>query len=157
MSSILLTDPNNPVEVPMSMYTVDQWQTQVPVKIVTSSFPQICYDDGNFPLRTLNFWPIPTLEMNAVRFYSWQAVGGATSLQSKLSYPQGYARALRYNLAIDLAAEFSAPVPPVVQDIAIKSLATVKTMNAPQLNMRSDLVPDPAGWNYRADLFNMGY
>jgi hypothetical protein len=84
-------------------------------------------------------------------------VAAATSLQSKLSYPQGYAEALRYNLAVRLAAEFAAPVSGPVAQIAIESLARVKTMNAPQLNMRSDLVPDPAGWNYRADLFNMGY
>jgi hypothetical protein len=134
MSSILLDNPNNPVEIPIPMWTWEQWQEKFPVKNVDSSFPLGCYDDGNFPLRTLNFWPIPTSGNNAVRIYSWQAVGAASSLQSKLSYPQGYAEALRYNLAVRLAAEFAAPVSGPVAQIAIESLARVKTMNAPQLN-----------------------
>lgn len=157
MSSILLTDPNNPVEVPIDMYTVDEWQNQVPVKKVDSSFPQICYDDGGFPLRVLNFWPIPTSQPNAVRIYSWEAIGAASSLNATLSYPAGYAEALRYNLAVRLSAEFGASVTPVVQAIAIESLARIKAMNAPLLDLRSDLVPDPAGWNYKADLFGIAF
>ena len=35
----------------MSMYSVDQWQNEVPVKEVNGTFPQFCYDDGNFPLQ----------------------------------------------------------------------------------------------------------
>jgi hypothetical protein len=156
MSAILLTNPGNPVEVPIDMFNVEQWQIEIPVKVVTSSFPQICYDDGGFPLRTLNFWPIPVTQPTSLRIYSWQAIGAATSLQSSLSYPQGYARALRYNLAVDLSAEFGATLPPQVADIAVSSLALVKSINAPDVNMKSDLVPDPAGYNYKADLFGIG-
>src|SRR6185437_16676483 len=50
MSVILLSDPSNPIEVPISMYTVAQWQDNIPVKSVDGSFPLICYDDGGFPL-----------------------------------------------------------------------------------------------------------
>src|SRR5882757_7401705 len=111
MSSILLYNPANPVEVPISMFTVDDWQTKVPVKVVDGSFPLICYDDGDFPLRTLNFWPIPTQYQNSVRIYSWQALP-AQILQSQVTFPPGYAEAIRYNLAVRLGAEFAAPVAP---------------------------------------------
>lgn len=158
MSAILLfPDPTNPVEVPITMYTWEEWQMQMPVKSVGSTFPQICYDDGNFPLRTLNFWPIPVSQLNNVRIYSWQALGGAASLQSLLSYPQGYAEAIRYNLAVRLSPEFGADLPPAVASIAVSSLATIKTMNAPSLDLRSDLVADPAGYNYKADMFGIPF
>lgn len=154
MSSILLNDPSNPVEVPMSMFSVEQWQTEVPVKIVTGNFPQICYDDGNFPLRNLNFWPIPTLQQNSVRIYGWQALPAET-LFSDITFPPGYGEALKYNLAGRLAPEYSVQPSPIVVTLAVQSYARVKTMNAPDLSLRSDLSPYPAGYNYKADLFGI--
>src|SRR6185437_2153429 len=100
MSAILQTIPGNPVEVPLAMFTVDEWQTEIPVKVVDSSFPQICYDDGGFPFRKLNFWPIPTVQPNSVRIYSWQALSQPASLQTTIAFPPGYAEAFRFNLAV---------------------------------------------------------
>jgi hypothetical protein len=156
MSTVQLTDPSNPVEIPIVMYTDDQWQNQLPVKIVTGSIPLICYDDGAFPLRTLNFWPIPTDQPNSARIYSWVALPAQT-LTTEVSFPPGYRQAFRYELAVLLAAEFAAPVSPTVATIAIESKARVRSINAPELSLRSDLVQDPSGYNYRADLFNMGW
>ena len=156
MSTIQLTNPGNPVELPIAMYSVSDWQTLVPVKVVQGSLPLICYDDGGFPLRTLNFWPIPVEQPNACRIYSWQSLPAQT-LNSQVSFPPGYRQAFRHNLAVLLAAEFSAPVPAVVQSTAIESLARIRTINAPDLSLRSDLVPDPAGWNYKADMFGIAW
>ena len=157
MSAILLTNPSNPVEVPIDMYTIAEWQTKVPVKNVPGSFPQVCYDDGGMPLRTLSFWPIPTFQSNNVRIYSWQALGCPATLQTILNFPPGYARAFRYNLAVELAPEFGAQVPPAIAKIAAESLATIKTMNTPELLLVSDLQPSPGGYNYKADLFGLPY
>lgn len=55
MSSILLENPDNPMEVPIAIYTTQDWQQKVPVKVVDGNFPLICYDDGGFPLRKLTF------------------------------------------------------------------------------------------------------
>lgn len=154
MSSILLYSPSNPVEIPLVMWTVEDWQNNVPVKQVAGSFPLGCYDDGGFPLRTLNFWPIPTSQ-NSVRIYSWQALAAQT-LTSQVSFPPGYAEAFRYNLAVRLGAEFDAQASPTVIALAVQGLARVKTMNAPELELRSDLIPFPAGYNYKADLFGIG-
>jgi hypothetical protein len=156
MSSILIYNPDNPVELPITMYTVSDWQNQVPVKKVTGNFPLICYDDGGFPLRTLNFWPIPTIQPNNFRLYSWQALP-AQSLAVAVNLPPGYKEAFRYNLAVRLGAEFAAPIPASVAQIAVESLARLKTINAPDLKLRSDLVPDPSGYNYKADLFGIGW
>jgi hypothetical protein len=157
MSAILLTDPSNPVEVPLVSYSVEQWQQGIPVKNVDSSFPQIYYDDGGFPLRRIFFWPIPTTQPNSVRIYSWQALAAAATLQSDISFPPGYKEAFRFNLAGRLAPEYNVAVPPAVATIAIQGLARVKTMNAPELTLRSDLIGSVDGYNYRADLFNIPY
>lgn len=157
ISAILLTpNPSNPIEVPITMFSIEDWQMQVPVKEVFGSFPQICYDTGDFPLRTLNFWPIPNIEPTSVRIYSWQAIAAQT-LTTQVSFPPGYAEAIRYQLAVRLGAEFAATIPAIVTTIAVQSFATVKTMNAPEAEMRSDLLPDPQGWNWSADLFGNPY
>jgi hypothetical protein len=157
MSAILLTNPSNPVEVPLDMYTIGEWQTKVPVKNVSGSFPQVCYDDGGMPLRTLSFWPIPTLQQNNVRIYTWQALVWPATLQTVLNFPPGYSRAFLYNLAIEIAPQFGAQIPPAVGKIAVESLAMIKTMNAPDLLLVSDLQPSPGGYNYRADMFGIPY
>lgn len=157
MSAILLQSPVNPVEVPIEIYDWNDWQQKVPVKNVLGNFPLVCYDDGGMPLRTLNFWPIPSYQQNNVRIYSWQPLIWPATLQTLLNFPPGYARAFRFNLALELAAEFGAQVPPTVAQIAASSLAIVKTMNAPELELVSDLLATPAGYNYRADLFGMGW
>jgi hypothetical protein len=156
MSAILLSNPTNPVEVPMAMFSVDDWQNKVPVKNVPGTFPLIFYDTGDFPLRVLNFWPIPSQVPNSVRIYSWQALPAQTLL-SVVDFPPGYAEAFRYNLAVRLGAEFAAPASTVVVQLAIQALARVKSINAPDVEMQSDLVPSPAGYNYKADLFGIPY
>lgn len=157
MSAMLLDNPNTPVEIPMSLYSVEDWQLRVPVKNVTGTFPLICYDDGSFPLRKLNMWPIPLSSQNTVRVYSWTALTQPAALNTTIAYPTGYARAFRYNLALELAPEYQAPVTPEVRAIAQSSLTTLKTMNSPDLELNSDLMPQPVGYNYRADLFGMGF
>ena len=156
MSAILLTNPDNPIEVPISMVSVDDWQQKVPVKSVDGSFPLICYDDGGFPNRTLNYWPIP-LQANNVRIYSWQPLSAPSSLATTIAFPPGYLEAFRYNLAVRLSAEFAAPLPAAVQALAIESLGRVKSMNAPDLELQSDLLPSPTGYNWRADMFGIPY
>jgi hypothetical protein len=155
MSTIQYTDSSNPVEIPIAMYSVDRWQNEVPVKNVQGSIPLICYDDDAFPLRNLNFWPIPVDQPNKVRIYAWQALPAQT-LDVAVSFPPGYRQAFRYNLAALLAAEFAATVPQIVATIAVDSLAKIRSLNAPSLSLVSDLVPDPSGWNYKADLFGIG-
>jgi hypothetical protein len=157
MSAILLTNPANPIEVPMDMYSIDRWQNDVPVKNVAGSFPQICYDDGGMPLRTLTFWPIPTLQQNNVRIYSWQSLIWPATLQTILNFPVGYARSFRYNLAVELAPEFGVQVSPAVAKVAVESLAMIKTLNAPDTRLTSDLMTSPGTYNWKASEFGLPY
>jgi hypothetical protein len=160
ISAILIQNPSTPVEVPMNMVSVDQWQNDFPVKNVSGTFPTSCYDGGEFPLRTLRFWPIPA-EVNNVRIYSWAALAQAADLTTVIAEPPGYAMAMRYNLAELLAAEFGVDptkyAAQLVHDNAVKSLAVVKSINAVTPEMTSDLVPNHGDWNYKADLFGIPY
>ncbi len=129
MSVVSLLNPSQPLELPLTMLTDAGWQA-VPVKLVGSTLPTQVYDDGAFPFRNLSFWPYPTIVDN-VRIYGWSAVSQFPDLFTDVTFPPGYLKMLRYNLAVDLAPEFGRQTPPEVASQAVSTLARIKSMNAP--------------------------
>jgi hypothetical protein len=157
MSVVILTNPQNPLELSMEYTTKEvEWQ-EILLKNISTSFPQFCYDDGGFPNRTLNFWPVP-IDTDKARIYSWQPLTQFSDLVTKYSFPPGYAEAIRYNLAVRLADEFMGMLGQTVPTLAQQSLARIKAANTeiPKLKC-DDAVCDGAatGPNYRAEWFNI--
>jgi hypothetical protein len=126
-----LQNPASPLDLPLDMLTDEEWAA-IPVKNVASSLARQVWDDGGFPLRTLSFWPIPTLIQN-VTIYGWTALSSFSDLATPMSFPPGYLKAIRYNLAVDLAAEWPGNPQslPIVTAIARTSKAVLKSLNAP--------------------------
>lgn len=104
VSVLYSASQQTPVELAMEMLDDVQWQA-VSNKSTPSLLPQVCYVEKNFPDMSLSFWPVPT-QANPVALYQWAALTLFPDLNSTFSFPPGYARAIRYNLAVDLAAEF---------------------------------------------------
>lgn len=150
MSVIILNSPN--LELPIEMLSDEQWQA-IPVKNVSSAVPTQVWDDGGFPLRTLSFWPIPSVSVNFV-LYAWTALSQFADLSTTdYTFPPGYLKALRYNLALDLAPEFGRPVPPEVAAQAVISKAIIKTMNVQESILQIDPALGGRGgfYNWRTD------
>lgn len=136
MSIVNLNNPAQPLELPIEMLTDKQWQ-QVPVKLISSTMPLQVYDDGAFPLRNLTFRYIPQIPVNT-RIYSWSALSSFTDLTTPLSFPPAYAKALKYQLALNLAPEFGTSPSPAVVLIAQDALASIKRMNQPIIDLQCD-------------------
>ena len=147
MSIVSLLNQAQPLELPLEMLTDASWQA-VPVKIISSTLPVYVYDDGAYPLRNLNFWPIPSIIDN-VRIYGWTALNSFPDLSTDVTFPPGYFKALRYSLAVDLAPEFGRAVPPEVAQQALFSINKLKALNAPiiESTMPSELI-GPRGQIY---------
>ena len=156
ISIVSLTNPAQPLELPMTMYTDRDWQSQVPVKLINTTLPLAVYDDGAFPLRNLNYWPIPVVAVNT-RIYSWQALTQFATLTTDLTFPPGYLEALRYNLAVRLMAEmpgdYNQVTAGLTQQLAMSSLARVKVMNIPLIELFCDdaLLGRGGYYDYRSD------
>ncbi|HLJ26561.1 MAG TPA: hypothetical protein VKY85_07610 [Candidatus Angelobacter sp.] len=134
---ISLTNAAQPLELPLELLTDAGWQA-IPVKNITSSLPLKVWNDLGFPLMTLNFWPIPNVQVNFA-LYTWTALTQFPDLVTDETFPPGYMKALRYNLAVDLAPEFGrSDVPPVVAAQAVSSKAVIKALNIPLLDLRCD-------------------
>ena len=127
----------NMIDIPMESLTDAQYAA-ISVKDQPSTYPVKFYDNGNYPLRTISVWPIPTTSQ-PVTIWMWQPLGDAASLDADLLFPKGYERALRFNLAIELSAEFGKEVQSSVISTASESLAMIKRLNSKTPIMRADI------------------
>lgn len=127
----------NFVEIAVQKLTADQYSA-IGLKNTTSTFPFKFYDNEDYPQRTISVWPVPTL-CHAVKLWLWQPLINATDLDTDIVFPQGYERALRFALAVELAAEFGKEVPPNVRNIAKMSKGVVKRLNAVPQILKGDI------------------
>ena len=132
------------LELPVEIINQDQWAA-ISVKNITSNIPTRCWLQNTFPYAVLYVWPIPAVAGNLV-IWSWKPLTDLSALTTSLSLPPGYSRALRYNLALELAPEYGKTPSELVVAHAIESKANLKSMNSKILLMATD----PAVLNRRS-------
>lgn len=147
VSLIYTVDSPQPLTLPIDIINLDQYQALV-TPDVTSTIPLQVYPNEDYPLRTLSFYPVPSLNL-PIDLFTWKLIDGFADVNQTISLPPGYARALRFNLALELADEYGKQVPVATAAIARDAKAAIKSANSPVLLMRCDdaLVT-------HADLFN---
>ena len=102
----------------------------IALKTVTSTFPQVIWVNMDIPDMTMYLYPVPTKELE-FHFISVEELAQASTLATVLSFPPGYKRAFKYNLACEIAAEFGLEPSATVQRIAMTSKRTLKRQNSP--------------------------
>jgi hypothetical protein len=140
-----------PIELPIDMISENQWR-DIPVKNTVGALPIKVWDDNQFPLRNLSFWPIPNVNVSFA-LYLWQIISQFADANITLySFPPMYLRTIRYNLAVELALEFPGDpeLMPGVMKLAADSLSEIKQSNPVDLTMACD----PALVNPKMDLYN---
>jgi len=102
----------------------------IAVKTVTSTYPQVMFVNMNYPDITMTVYPVPTkvLEWHII---SVEELTTAALLSTPLTFPPGYLRAFRYNLACEIAPEFGVEPSPQVSRIAMYSKRNLKRINNP--------------------------
>lgn len=123
------------VEVPMQIYTYDQWAA-IPVKTIQGP-PVVMWPNYTVPDITLNFYMVPDQAYN-VTLYLTQALAAPATLSTSLVVPPGYEDAIVNNLAVKCAPAFDRPVPKDVKDDARKGLADLMRQNTQPLYIATD-------------------
>lgn len=135
-AGLVYKNPNPTVEVPLERLNDDEWAAKR-VKDLTSNLPrQFWYNEG-WPLGEFHLWPTP-LDANDVALYVWTPLTQFSTLTDTVTFPPGYADAIRYNLAVRMAPEFGLEVPNLVVAYADAALTKIKAYNAPDYEMRVD-------------------
>lgn len=126
----------NGVEIPVKIVNTQEW-SRISYKTTRSTIPQKMYIEGSFPLERINLWPIP-IAANSLILYSLKPLTRITSLNDDISYPPSYAKAFRYNLALELAPEYGKEPSALVLSAAIESKASIARSNTQPVYMTSD-------------------
>lgn len=103
----------------------------IALKTVSSTYPQVLWVNNTFPDVTLTVYPVPRklLEWYIV---SIEPLSQPAVLGTDLTFPPGYLRAFRYNLACELAPEFGVEPSGQVMRIAMTSKRNLKRINNPK-------------------------
>ena len=116
------------LDIAMASLTDAQY-AGIAVKNTTSSFPFAFYDDGAYPDRTITLFPINSAGCEIVLWLRQPLLYPAL-LDDPVTYPPGYERAFRFNLAVELAAEFGKTIPDQVLSVAQLSKLEIERLNA---------------------------
>ncbi len=98
------------------------------VKQIQTQVPLVLYAENTFPNETINLWPVPSEAMNLV-VYSQKAMSSIAALNTVLAFPTGYNRALRFNLAVEYAAEYGKEPSMTVKETALESKTNIQRRN----------------------------
>jgi len=124
------------LELPIKLLTQAEW-ARIQTKETQSSIPTCGYVETEYPLKKIFLYPVPNIAKKIV-IYSIKALVNFSDASDSLTLPPGYARALKYNLAIELAPEYGTEVTISVQNTAVTSKAALKSKNIRPVMMRSD-------------------
>ena len=127
--STYFRDPTNGISFGIKIINQQQYDG-IAVKTVTSSYPQIMWINMDNPNIDMYVYPVPTRALEW-HFISVSELDQPATLATALSFPPGYLRAFKYNLACEIAAEFGVEPSPQVQRIAMASKRNLKRINSP--------------------------
>jgi hypothetical protein len=122
-------DGENGLSFGIKLVNQDQYNG-IALKSVTSSYPQVLWVNDTYPDVTLTVYPVPS---KLLQWYivSVEPLSQPAVLATELTFPPGYLRAFRYNLACELAPEFGVEPTGQVMRIAMTSKRNLKRINNP--------------------------
>ena len=127
----------NTLEIAMQIISVEEYN-QIAIKSLAAPIPRVLYYDQDFPLSTIRLYPVPSQAGTMILYFN-KYMPVPTTITDILSYPPGYSKALKYNLAVEIGAMFGEPVDPRVVEIAQDTLHDVRTANSKTPVLKFDI------------------
>ena len=127
--STYFRDPASGISYGIKIINQQQYDG-IAVKTVTSTYPQVIWLNMDYPNIEMYVYPVPTKVLEW-HFISVTELDQPATLATNLTFPPGYLRAFRYNLACEIAAEFGVEPSPQVSRIAMVSKRNLKRINNP--------------------------
>lgn len=123
----------------------------IAVKTVTSTYPQVMFINMTYPDIEMYLYPVPSRALE-FHFISVEPLTQVATLDTEMTFPPGYLRAFRYNLACELAPEFGLEPSSQTQRIAMTAKRDLKRINNPDdvLSMPYSIVSRTQKYNIYA-------
>jgi hypothetical protein len=130
-NATLLDESQTPsIETPIAIIRDQSEWANIPIKGIESSVPCALFMNDLYPQASIYFYPVPS-EVKKVVLWSWKPLTAFT-LDTVISLPPGYEKALKFNLAIDLAPEYGRSVADTVLNGATESKSAIERKNVKQ-------------------------
>ena len=129
----------NGSEIPLRIVNEVEW-SQVQNKSTTSNIPSIMFFNRFEDKAELFFWPVPQSNFK-LNIYSKKSLVSINSINQTLLMPPGHERALRYNLAIELAPEYGKEPSILVIETANETKNSISLLNQSTIMMKADVMP----------------
>lgn len=97
----------NGVDFPVAPWTLEQWM-DLPIKTVQQQIIERFVYVNDYPLGKVILWPTPMMAVNFTINFNQQLTGAVTGT-TVFNLAPGYARALQYAVAVELAPEYGGP------------------------------------------------
>jgi hypothetical protein len=109
-AGIIFNSSSPGVERPRGILTPDAYQN-IPIKALTSAYFTDVYYQRTYTsgLGLITLWPVPLDATTQITLYWRDLLAGFADLTTLYTLPNGYERALEYNLAIELIPEYQVP------------------------------------------------
>ena len=110
--------------------TLAEWQ-RIQIKSTPGPYPTALYYDQGFinGLGKVYVVPVPNVGTVDVILYSPTPLEGFATLATRYIFPAGFAMAIRYNLAVELSANYPGSLTERVERKALSSLGDIKRAN----------------------------
>jgi len=139
MASVLNnSNPVLPVEIPIKILTDWEWRS-ISVKAVTTTFPTSVWIQGNMPLNTLDFWPVPQDATYQAVLYTWGKTENFADINQTIQFPNGYEEFILTALAIALSGSSGITISPALSNRAATAKNAIESLNIEPLFMTTDL------------------
>lgn len=122
-------------ETPLALLSDAEWQeTQ---NKTASGTPAALWVESAYPLMKLHLNPVPGAADTLV-LYTWQQIGRLVATSTTFDMPPGYTRAIKFNLAKELAPEYGVALSADAVAVADESKAALKRLNQRPSHPRCD-------------------
>jgi hypothetical protein len=132
-ANIVLTNQFPELHFPMHVYDDVEWLKITIPELQGGIWPRTLYNDRAYPDSKLYLYPYPTVA-NDLELYTFSELQDTFALVTDAANcPPGYARAMKYNLALELAAAYpkESNLLPGAIELAAQALAMIESRNAP--------------------------
>lgn len=121
----------------------------------TQGIPMALFYDAGYPLGTVNLYPVPQQTAGTLFFDSYLQIQSFANEVDAIDLPPGYARALIFNLALDVCDDFGVTPTASMVAIAKESKANIKRTNQQDIIAQYDyaLLYNSTAYNVISDTY----
>lgn len=128
LALLTVEDTTPGLEWELEIFTQSEYEASVWLKGMESTYPAMLYLEASQPVARLHVWPVPQIAYT-LQLLPWTAHAPYAGWDDVLPWPNGYQRAMQFNLALELAPQYGVEPSPLILRTAEESKRAIFPIN----------------------------